>query len=71
MTRTVHAREHRVVRGIRVTRGTHAVCVAVTRGEPGVIERRPRPTRRRMARLARRGESCGGVIRICRPAVVR
>jgi hypothetical protein len=40
-------------------------------GEPGVIEGGPQPRRRRVTRLAGRGESCGHMIRIGGSVVIR
>ncbi len=70
MTRSVHAGEHRVVRRIGVARGAETVRSAVRCREPGMIERCTRPARRRMARLARRGESGRSVIRVRRATVI-
>ena len=67
----VCAGEHRVVGGVGVTSAAHPSGPAVIGGEPGMVERSSRPAGCCVAGLARRGETCGCVIRICRSFVVR
>ena len=67
---TPGALEDRVVTRVGVAGRAHAVRVAVIRVEPGVIERRPRPGRGRVAGVASRRETSGSVIRICGPVVI-
>ena len=70
-TVTTCALEDRVVTRVGVAGRAHAICVAVIRVEPGVIERRPGPGRGRVASGASRREPGGSVIRIRGPVVIR
>jgi len=70
-TVTTRALEHRVVTRVGVAGRAHAVRVAVIHVEPGVIERRTRPSRGRVASVAGRREPGGGVRRIRGGVVVR
>jgi hypothetical protein len=69
------AREHRVIRGVRVTIGAgvpHSLAMrACGDRELGMRERRPCPLRRRMARCAGRREASRRVVRIRSGVVFR
>ncbi len=65
------AREDRIVRRIGVARRADTVGTSVTCREPRMIERRSRPTRRRVARLTRRRKSRRCVVRVRRACIIR
>ena len=64
------ALEDGIIRGIRVTRRAHSVCVAVTRREPCMVENSTSPCSCRMAGLASRRIPGCCMIRICRAVVI-
>jgi len=65
------ARKHRVVCRIRVARRADTVCSMMILREPGVVKRRTRPCRRRMASSASRREASRCMVRIRRTCVIR
>ena len=67
----VRTGKDRVVVGIRVASGAHAVGVAMVQWPPGVIERSIRPLDSVVAGRAGSRESGGDVVRIVRILVVR
>ena len=67
----VRALKHGIVVRVRMARGANPVCIAVVHREPRVVERRPEPTGRRVARGASGWKPCRGVIRIRGALIVR
>ena len=70
MAASAHACEHRIIVHVGVARGADTVGPPVVRREPGVVERRTRPHRCRVARLARGREPCRGMHWVRRGIVV-
>src|SRR5437016_3052468 len=65
------ALEHGIVTRVSVADTTDAVGATVIQREPGVIERRSRPCRRRVARLTGRREPGSLMVRACRGGILR
>ena len=58
MARAIGARKNRVIVGIDVAGGAHAVSVAVIDAPPSVVKSRPGPSGGVVARCTSRGEDC-------------